>query len=862
MKNICFVLLAFLMVQTACRKVDRNADSLGVNDSTSNVKESGLLTYAPLFPTDTSAVTLTFNAAAGNAALKDQSGSIYIHTGVITDKSASPTDWKYVTSTAFNQASGAVKTTSLGNNKYSFTLIPRSFYKVPDGEKILKLVMLFRNEDGTLVARNSDNSDIFLPIFEANKLNVRFTSEMMPTYTPTPVISAKLVGDELSISGAASQSSSLTLSLNGTTFATATGIKISGTTKIAAAGRQTIILSANSGAAIDSFSFLINGVVETADLPAGAKDGVTFINNGTSAIFNIYAPEKQYAYVLGDFNNWQADTKYFMKRTPDAKRWWIQVDGLDASKTYTYQYWVDGSIKVADPYAQLVLDPDNDQYISAATFPNMPPYPTNKTTGIVSVMQATPATYSWTTTNYIRPDKKNLVIYELHVRDFLAAHNYETLKDTLSYLQTLGINAVELMPVNEFEGNSSWGYNPSFYFAPDKYYGTKVALQSFIDACHSKGIAVILDMVLNHSFGQSPMVQLYFNNSTNKPADNSPWFNVDAKHPFNVGYDFNHESEATKYFAKNVMQFWMQEYKIDGYRFDLSKGFTQTNNPDNVDAWGQYDASRVAIWRDYNNFMKSIDPNFYVILEHFAADQEEQELANDGMMLWNNVNGSFSQASMGYNDNWDFSRIFYDKHGFSEATAYNLVTYMESHDEERLMFKNLAYGNGAGAYSIKTLATALQRQAMAEAFLLASPGPKMLWEFGENGYDVSIDNNGRTGEKPPHWEYRNNTDRANLYNTFAKLIKMKIKNEVFTTTSYNANLSGNIKYITLKGADANVVVMGNFDVTPQLATVPFASTGTWYDNLSGTTTTIASTSYTTTLAPGEFHVYSSKLLNQ
>ena len=68
-----------------------------------------------------------------------------------------------------------------------------------------------------------------------------------------------------------------------------------------------------------------------------------------------------------------------------------------------------------------------------------------------------------------------------------------------------------------------------------------------------------------------------------------------------MGYDLNHESSATRYFSKRVMQYWLEEYKIDGFRFDLSKGFTQVDNLNNVGAWGSYDASRIAIWKDYNN---------------------------------------------------------------------------------------------------------------------------------------------------------------------------------------------------------------------------------------------------------------------
>ncbi|WP_462266885.1 alpha-amylase family glycosyl hydrolase [Mucilaginibacter sp.] len=605
----------------------------------------------------------------------------------------------------------------------------------------------------------------------------------------------------------------------------------------------------------------VNPPAVSTEIPSGAGDGVTFLNNGTSAIFNLYAPNKASVSVIGDFNNWQPAA---MKKTSDGSRWWVQVDNLDAAKTYSYQYYVDNTLKVADPYTQLVLDPANDSYISSDTYPNLPVYPTGKTTGIVSTMQANPAAYTWKNTSFTRPDKSKLVVYELHLRDFIQAHNYQTLKDTLSYLSNLGVNAIELMPVNEFEGNESWGYNPSFYFAPDKYYGTKNALKAFIDECHSRGMAVIQDMVLNHSFGQSPMVQLYFNSAINKPAANSPWFNQDATHPYNVGYDFNHESAATKYFAKNVMKFWMQEYKVDGFRFDLSKGFTQKNSGNDVSSWGAYDASRIAIWKDYNNYIKSLDPNFYVILEHFAADQEEAELAAQGMMLWNNLNFNANQATMSYNDSggsWDLSRLFYDTHNSTQP--YNLVSYIESHDEERLQYKNGQYGNSSGSYSVKNLATGLKRDGMAAAFLMATPGPKMLWQFGELGYDINIDQNGRTGNKPILWSYKNDANRKQLYNTYAQLIKMKIKNTVFNTTSFTYSLAGAVKTIQLKGNDGvNVQLVGNFDVITQTANISFPATGTWYDNLTGTSITVSTLPYTIALAPGEYHLYSNQKLSQ
>jgi glycosidase len=601
------------------------------------------------------------------------------------------------------------------------------------------------------------------------------------------------------------------------------------------------------------------------DAPAGAGDGVTFINNGASAIFNLYAPNKKSVTLLGDFNNWTVSSKYTMTNSIDGTRWWVQVDNLDPSVEYAYEYLIDSKIKVADPYSHKILDSANDKYINSSVYPNIKAYPNGKGSGIVSDIQYSAPAYTWQTTNFIPPAPKNLVIYELLVRDFVATHSYQTLIDTLNYLTNLGVNAIELMPVNEFEGNDSWGYNSNFMFALDKYYGTPNAYKAFIDACHAKGIAVIQDIVLEDQFGSSPMVQMYWNAATNAPAANSPWFDQTNMHPDAVGYQLNHESAATQYFTKNVMQYWMQQYKIDGFRFDEAKGYTQTNSGNSESAWAAYDPSRVAIWENYNTFMKSLNPNFYVILEYFAVNQEESILANQGMMMWTNLSSAGEQATMGYatNPSWDLSGLFYDAYGFT--APYNLVAYFESHDEERLQFKNEAYGNSSGNYNTQNIPTGLQRDEMGAVFMFSSPGPKMLWQFGERGYDVSINDastGGRLGDKPPRWNYMSDPNRHHLYQIYAQMIKMKIKNPVFASTKFSYNLLGSIKFIQLLDPTNNVEVIGNFDVIPQPAVISFPSTGTWYDNITGTSISITSLPYNVTLAPGEYHLYSNTPLSQ
>ena len=614
-----------------------------------------------------------------------------------------------------------------------------------------------------------------------------------------------------------------------------------------------------SGACKKTSSPVIDNPIEppkpTLDLPAAAKDGVVFINNGTSAIITLYAPAKTTIALIGDFNNWSSAASP-MKKANDGQTWWIQIDNLNPNTEYSYQFLVNGNLKVADPYCEKILDESNDRFISASTYPNLINYPTGKTTGIVSVMQANQPTYTWKNNSFVRPEKNNLVIYELLIRDFTTEHNYASTLQKLDYLIGLGVNAIELMPVNEFEGNLSWGYNPSFYFAPDKYYGTKTALQNFIDECHGKGIAVILDMVLNHSFGQSPMVQMYFDGT--KPTLSSPWFNTDAKHPYNVGYDFNHESAATKYFSKNVIKFWMQNYKIDGFRFDLSKGFTQ--NASNNDAnFSAIDASRIEIWKEYNNYIKSIDPtNFYVILEHFADAAEEKILADEGMMFWANLNYNMNEATMGWLSSSDFSWGFSARHGFSKSE--NLISFGESHDEERLNYKNITFGNPNVSYPIKgNLAISLKRIELAAAFLFSIPGPKMIWQFGELGYDINIDYNGRTGDKPIKWEYYTDVNRKALYNAYAKFIKLKKSNSIFNTVNVNYNLTGGVKYIKLTEGTNTVVVVGNFDVINLTSNIDFGSAGVWVDAV-GNNINLLNATYSATLAPGEYHIFSKTAL--
>jgi 1,4-alpha-glucan branching enzyme len=846
---------------------------------TSFLSKSQLLTWSPSFPKDNDNITITVDATKGNQGLLGFSGNVYVHIGLITSASTSSSNWLYSPFT-WGTTPAAAQATPAGTNKWSYTINNiRSFFNVPAGETILKIAILFRDGPGNIAQRNSDGTDMYVPVYPAGAA-VRFSAPpFQPKYVPVPEPITKQVGDNISVTGIGTGTTELQLYLNGTLIQNGPGSSISANPTLTTAGNNEIVLKGVVGPATvnDTLRFFVSSNVNIAPLPAGTRNGINYAANNTEATLVLYAPGKTRVSVIGEFagSNWMEQTQYLMNRTPDGNYWWLKITGLTPGTEYAYQYLVEGALKIADPYAEKILDPynNNDQDIPASTYPGLKPYPTGSTTGIVSVLQTNAPAYTWVNNNFARPDKRNLFIYELLVRDFVATHDWKTIRDTLTYLKRLGVNAIEIMPFNEFEGNNSWGYNPDFYFAPDKYYGPKNTLKEFVDACHSNGIAVVMDIALNHSFGLSPLVQLYWDPVNNRPAANNPWFNPVPKHAFNVGYDMNHESAATQYYFSRIVEHWLQEYRLDGFRFDLSKGFTQTQTCDgsgnncNVGGWSAYDASRVAIWKRYYDTVQLKSPGAYAILEHFAADNEEIELSNYGMLLWGNMNYNFNEASMGFVNTSDISRGLYSVRGWNKPY---LVTYMESHDEERMAFKNISFGNSSGIYNIKDTTTSLLRNAMSAAFLMSMPGPKMIWQFGELGYDYpinycengTVNNNCRLDKKPIRWDYKLQARRQKLFDTYSNLAKLRSNGwykDVFTANniSIDQSLDGAVKTMTLRSANDTslLVIVGNFDVTGKIAVVTFPKAGTWYDYLNGTTIAATGSSQPITLQPGDYHLY-------
>ena len=816
----------------------------------------------PVFPNADDNVTITYDATQGNGALVGV-GPVYAHLGVITNLSQSPSDWKYVqTQWAVNNP--AAQMSSAGPNLWTKSFNITSFFNVPQNETVLKLAFVFRDAAGNTVGRAADGGDIFYEVYPQN------TPLQTILLQPTNSFFLANLGQPIQVKAASSAPATLRLLDNGVQIATANNAELlQHTINVSTTGLHKIEFIASTGTASDtsSFTYIVPGNVVAENPPAGTEWGINYLS-GDAVRLALYAPNKQVVYAIGDFNNWQPTAAHQMKRSLDGTLWWIELSGLPPGQAVRFQYLVDGNLKIADPMSTLVLDPWNDGFIPAFTFPDLPAYPNGLTSGIVSVLQTNQATFNWTATNYERPKKTDLVVYELLLRDFIARHDYPTLLDTLDYLEKLGITAIELMPINEFDGNTSWGYNPAFHKSLDKYYGTAEALKLFVDECHKRNIAVIVDVVFNQATGASPLAQLYWDAANNRPAADNPWLNPTAKHEFNVFLDFNHESQATKTYVKNCLEYWLQEFRLDGFRFDLSKGFTQKNTIGNVAAWGAYDPTRVAIWKDYADFMWSIDPDSYVILEHFADNPEEKELAEYGMMLWGKMYEEYKATALGYSTTANLSRISYQERGWNVP---HLIGYMESHDEERIAFECKSYGNQVPNHNIRTLPVAMNRIGMLENLLFTVPGPKMMWQFGELGYDFPINycENGtvhpdcRTASKPIRWDYFGDPYRRKLHGITSALLNLRKQHDVFETTDFQLNIStGQVRSIFLNHPDMNVAVFANVGVQATTVTNPaFQHIGEWYEYYTGDTLLVTSglpTSFT--LAPGEYRLYLDKFV--
>ena len=811
------------------------------------------ITTDPALPVATKKVTITFDSSK-EGRLGFFTADLYAHTGLITDKSTSDNDWKYVIESWGNNTTQP-KLTNKGNGIYEIEITPdiKQFYTVTSGEKIMKMALVFRSADGTK---------------QTNNLYVNVYAEGLVIQITQPSNQSIVTKNQpVAISATSSENAQLKLFSGETLLTENTGTSISATQSFTEGGYEWLVAeaTANNLTVRDSLQIFVRDEVINQPKPAAFRKGINYPSDKSAALV-LWAPLKENVFVIGDINDWNLSNNYQMKK--DGDFFWLEIQNLEPGKEYAFQYFIDGKIKIADPYTEKILDPLNDKYIPADVYPGLIAYPENKTTGNVSVLKTNRQPYNWQVPDFQIPEKEKFVIYEMLVRDFTEEHSFKAVREKLDYLEDLRINVLQLMPVNEFEGNinSTWGYDPSFYFAPEKSYGPANELKMLIDECHKRGIAVVIDMVLNHSQGQSPFVQMYMDNWT--ITTDNPWYNVKSnfQNPSaQWGYDFNHESLATRELVDSVASFWMSEYKVDGFRFDFTKGFSNTPYP--ADSWGSnYDAARISNLKRMTDEIRKRNENAIIIFEHLADNSEETELANYGILLWGNMHYNYQEAARGNFGGSDLSWAIHQRRGWNEP---NLISYPESHDEERIMYVIKQTGLSNASYNIKNQTTALKRIELNSVFNIPLPGPKMIWQFGERGYDQSINrcedgtvnNNCRLSPKPSYWQYLNNPDRTDLFQVMAKLNELKQTYEEFSPESFSYDLTSAVKWYRLTSGEDHVFSVGNFDIVQKSANVTFPKTGKWYEFFTRDSIEINTTTQSIPLAPGEYRLYSTRKFN-
>lgn len=746
---------------------------------------------------DSQNVSVYFHADQGNKGLINQpaSAAIYAHTGVsIIGKDGKEANWQYVKA-SWSQNLPECKMEYVSPNLWKLNIGDlHNYYGVPADVQITKLCFVFRGANGSPEGKGPGNTDIFLPVSDAG-----FQIALTASVAEGAITSST---GAVTFTLSSTKAANLAIAVNGANIKSAAGSKsLTASYTFPGTGDYSVTATANDGTETktQSLSYCMAPASEASGLTTPPPMGATRNTDG-SVTFCIAAPQKQNAMVIGSWNDYKPTVSQVMAYTDekidDANFRFFSVtlpeSQIPRNSRVIYYFLIDNSIAVGDPYARLALDPYNDKYISPSVFPDLPEYPETKITGTpVAVFADNIDAYDWQTTDFKAPAQTDLIIYEMLLRDFTGtegkAEGNGTVRgaiDKIPYLKSLGINAVELLPINEFSGNISWGYNPNFYFAVDKAYGTPADYKEFIDKCHAEGIAVILDMVFNQSDGLHPWYMMY------TPGQN-PFYNLNAPHAYSVLNDWNQGYPLVDRQWKDVIQYWLKEYKVDGFRFDLVKGLGDNNSySDSGDAaTNAFNQSRIDRMKRLHSYVKEINPDAYFINENLAGAQEENKMAEDGEMNWANVNTAGCQFAMGYASDSNLSRMWAVD---DSRTVGSTVSYLESHDEERLAYKQ----NQFGVSGVKGNSTvSCQRLGSAAAQMLLVPGSHMIWQFSEmgNAQTTKSGSSNNTDPKIVNWNLLNNSDHKALWESYQELISLRLNNPDLFPSTPKADFTTNCK---------------------------------------------------------------------
>jgi len=439
----------------------------------------GQITTTPSPVLADQAATITFNKTG--TPLAAYTGTIYAYVGVTVNG----TQWQNIKGSPIwgNNVQPQMTQTAPGASTYTLSITPDLFtyFGVSPASSITQICIIFRSADATI-----QTADAFIPV---GAFQYTLTS---PVLNSSTIISSG--ANQLITANNTNGNATYQLFVNGSATASNTQTTSSYSftdTNVTVNKNYELKVTQGITSFTAKFSVIINPGSVTGAMPTGLVDGINYNSaDPTKATLVLNAPLKSFIYVAGSFNNWQPTAAYAMKRDTAAgsTKYWLELTGLTPGQIYAYQYWVcdvvnvpAGSpaiVKTADPFSTLVLSPfDDPEIVTLGVFPGLPVYSTiapgqEREVSLFQTGANNFFSYNWSsaTTNFVKPKKKDLVFYEVLVRDFDTNRTFQDLINKIDYFKNLKINAIKIMPVMEFEGNMSWGYNTVFHMALDKRY--------------------------------------------------------------------------------------------------------------------------------------------------------------------------------------------------------------------------------------------------------------------------------------------------------------------------------------------------------------------------------------------------------
>ncbi len=571
------------------------------------------------------------------------------------------------------------------------------------------------------------------------------------------------------------------------------------------------------------------------ELPRGGAFR-NFERPGTATFF-LTAPHKPAVHLIGDFNRWHP--RATPMTTDGAGLFWVTVP-LQGPTEYRFLVTMDETgkqVAVADPYAREIRW---DGQIPKA------------------LLGAEPA-YTWHDAAWRRPALRDLTIYELCVRDFAGEKegggarfgDFAGVQAKLDHLARLGINAIELMPISEFPGDSSWGYNPVFYMAPKWLYGRPNALKTLVDAAHQRGIAVILDLVFNHAWGDQPYYLMYpplFGPGGQELPDRNPFFHHHHNGHANGwgGLDWDHSSSYTLAYMQDTVRFWLGEYHMDGFRFDWLGGVEYDPWQPQRDGFDPF--SGIA---PIARAAREAAPDCYQIGEYWPINGTNPAKTAAKLVrqteidaVWNGAFHHTLEDCLFQTWQWERQDMPRNLGGFRAQgfdRADQIINYVASHDERRPEHEVQFWGahiTEANPQLAARYATrwhlALQKARLGLAVLFTSPGVPMLLagqEFGEDS-PRTID------FWPLDWKKLRLPEGRGQFEFLQKLIRLRREHPALRSDGieYYADDFVRFKVIRYKRWDGKgdvAVVAANFDSVTHTIGLGFPHDGLWVDELTG-----------------------------